>query len=494
MGYEAEIVFLEHKRDGLKKKLVQYRSLLSPIHRLPPEVLRHIFTMFEVDYCSLQPPIPAPAMAVAATCGRWRDIAISAPSLWSRIAVEFIEWKKSYHALVPLTQLFMDRSRESPLELIFNFEGLDVLPAELVPSLENLVQHSNRWRNLKLWCIPKQILVHEVFKSIAGHLPLLANLLIFGPYGERSSTNFHCDLFGDCPNLSSITFEAFNPLRPEIPLPTGQIKSCVVLNSSSHDAFMSISSFPSVERIGIQWCGKHAYGGEHVMNPSVKHLSITAAQPDEAYCAFKYSTLPQLTSLEMSCTTGASDADIAWKDWDEVHVADFFVRSACALISLSPQYVPTSDDQLLHFLRLMPSLESLQLEESTNSQSNRTITGRFLNRLAIDYQDMSPPFLPRLRRIKFIMHEDGLVEAVLPKTLASRWIPDDQYASEVGIDCIKSIDIVFIAEDERPVDALLLKLQWMSTVGVWVTVATCMSVKTDDMDEELEREGNHNTT
>lgn len=101
---------------------------------------------------------------------------------------------------------------------------------------------------------------------------------------------------------------------------------------------------------------------------SVEHLSILAAEPEEAYCAFKYTTLPQMTSPEISCTNGGSSDGIALEHWDELHIIDFFGQSACALTSSSLRKVHISDDQLIHFLRLMPSLEFLHLEEPAKVQ------------------------------------------------------------------------------------------------------------------------------
>ncbi|KAI3621720.1 hypothetical protein WG66_016718 [Moniliophthora roreri] len=463
----ASLEFLKHKRDGARNRLLQYRSSLSPVHRLPPEVLQHIFGM--IGNHLLKPSKTPDALAVSATCGRWRDVAISTPFLWSFISINFARWKRNYRVLVSFTQLFMERSRSCPLELALDFQEIDVVSDEMVPSLKNLVLHSNRWRSLKLRHIHKGILAHKILKPIVGRLPLLSFLKLYGPYGQRLPNDFRCDLFSDCPSLSSIEFQPFNPLRPEVRLPTEQIKSCVVFNSSSDDAFRSISSFPSVERLEIECCGGREYGGDHLVIPSVNHLTILASTPEQAYGAFKYTTLPQLTSPKISRGNGASDT--TWKHWDKLHISNFFIRSACKLTSLSLRYVPISDDQLIHFLRLMPSLESLCVEESADPKSNQTITQRFFNRLAISHHNMSPHFLPKLTAVRLVLHEDGLVENVLPKTLISGWVPDARYASEVGIDSIKSIDIMFIAENEDPVETLISKLRWMRGAGVMVTVA-----------------------
>ncbi|EEB96342.1 hypothetical protein MPER_04538 [Moniliophthora perniciosa FA553] len=115
------------------------------------------------------------------------------------------------------------------------------------------------------------------------------------------------------------------------------------------------------------------------------------------------------------------------------------------------------------------------------------ITSRFLKRLTFNHQDASPPFLPKLTKVRFIFYEDGPAKRILPKTLISRWIPDAQHALEGGIDCIKSIDIVLIAENEEPVEVLRSELQWMSSAEVQVSVAARIveyDYYDDDFDEE----------
>ncbi|KAF9263925.1 hypothetical protein L218DRAFT_826234, partial [Marasmius fiardii PR-910] len=39
----SAIIVLETSKDNVKEMIAKYRSLLSPIHRMPPEVLAYIF-------------------------------------------------------------------------------------------------------------------------------------------------------------------------------------------------------------------------------------------------------------------------------------------------------------------------------------------------------------------------------------------------------------------------------------------------------------------
>ncbi|KAI3610079.1 hypothetical protein WG66_007368 [Moniliophthora roreri] len=484
-GYQVQIdklrvslTFLEYKRDGLKKKLSQYRSLLSPVHRLPPEILQNIFTMFNdllEEERWLRPSEMAPALAVSRVCGRSRDIALSIPSIWSSVAIRFEEWNdQEYRRMNLLTRLYVDHSQKSPLNLILHFDKLLNLDYNVgtipIPILKTLVQHSERWHTIEFRFITQAVMAHQVFKPITGHLPILTSLRLFGQGGR--SLDFRCNLFSDCPALSSLSFEPAGPLTVHCPLPWRQIKSLQIENAFLSSMISTASLCPRTERLAIKWCGGGTYTGNHLSIPHVTRLSIVAEDADEAYCAFKHLTLQGLSSLEISCTSDDDEGeveDITWKDWNERHIVDFFRRSSgCLITSLSLKYVPISGKQLIQFLHFMPALSSLRLEESSHRKSTRTITRQFLQRLTIDDMEASP-FLPKLTDIRLVLREDGLAESVLPNALISRWIPDDT-KFKTGVKCIKSVDVVFIAESKEIAGILTSKLRLLRDAGVRVTV------------------------
>ncbi|ESK86013.1 hypothetical protein Moror_9424 [Moniliophthora roreri MCA 2997] len=485
--YQAEIdrlrvspAFLKRKRDGLKEKLSQYRSLLSPAHWLPPEILGYIFSIFN-DLSNhekwLQPSKTAPALVVSGTCGKWRDVALSFPSLWSSIFIRFEEqWEDpEYHRLDLITRLFLERSQKSPLKLTLMFDDLLSLDDGdgAVSILKILVRHCERWHTVEFLFMAQRVIAHEVFKPIAGCLPILTNLRFSGVEDKTEGPlDFHCDLFSDCPALISVACKLHCPFAMSWPLPWGQIRSLCIDNTYTADTVLIASFCPNIERLVIKWCGGDVYTGDHLCIPGVTHLSIAAVDADEAYCIFKYLTLPRLSSLEISCTDGRDHAKyLPWIEWDEQYIADFFRRSAgCSVTSLLLKYVPISDEQLIQLLRFMPALSSLRIVESglyLFGNPNLTITRRFLQRLSID--DTAPPLLPKLTNIKLVLHDDDLVSDVLPNALRSRWITDDMKL-KIGVECIKSIDVTLIAESREIFEVLTTKLQFLRDAGAWVTL------------------------
>ncbi|EEB92038.1 hypothetical protein MPER_09507 [Moniliophthora perniciosa FA553] len=155
---KAAMVSLENKRDGLKKKIAKYRTLLSPVHRMPNEVLGIIFG-FTCEENWMHKSCCVPALVLSETCGRWRETAMAMPSLWSSICIDFGDWDRDYQILNGLTRLFLDRSRASSLEVILDFND-GYIEDDAMPVLEAMIRHSNRWKNLELRQVEQGVIGH----------------------------------------------------------------------------------------------------------------------------------------------------------------------------------------------------------------------------------------------------------------------------------------------------------------------------------------------
>ncbi|THU78254.1 hypothetical protein K435DRAFT_700448, partial [Dendrothele bispora CBS 962.96] len=92
--YDAEIETLEGVLEELRRKkseIQRYsderRNLLSPIRKLPTEILGEIFAASCRDNgllirSALKDKISAPTLVLSHVCSLWRNFVISTPSLW----------------------------------------------------------------------------------------------------------------------------------------------------------------------------------------------------------------------------------------------------------------------------------------------------------------------------------------------------------------------------------------------------------------------------
>ncbi|KAL0069635.1 hypothetical protein AAF712_003293 [Marasmius tenuissimus] len=97
-GYVSEInrlrgalMTLENRLDDVEKKENYLRSLLSPIHRMPPEVLMEIFKFCchscDANHISYSPPQLLTTLELSMVCALWRNIILATPSLWTMASV-----------------------------------------------------------------------------------------------------------------------------------------------------------------------------------------------------------------------------------------------------------------------------------------------------------------------------------------------------------------------------------------------------------------------
>ncbi|KAF9069523.1 hypothetical protein BDP27DRAFT_1222385, partial [Rhodocollybia butyracea] len=131
-AYQAEMHRLSARREGLILCTEKLSGLLSPIRRLPDELLCLIF----LDCCTendMRNRKPGEALTLSSVCTRFRQLAISYPALWSNLKVllpseyEDIDdpetpiqdpgFLEEETKLTSLIQLYLDRSENRLLTL-----------------------------------------------------------------------------------------------------------------------------------------------------------------------------------------------------------------------------------------------------------------------------------------------------------------------------------------------------------------------------------------
>ncbi|KAJ7463657.1 hypothetical protein FB451DRAFT_1370582 [Mycena latifolia] len=219
---------LARERDELQARVSLYANILSPLRRMPPELLAEIFA-----FAVLSDPGPsgtAPACARAASrmkwslaqvCRRWRAICVSLPRLWTDIDIHFCAEHGSaatYPASV--LQLQLERSARLPLRVTFD---CDTSRRVKVPHLEHqlrllwlLVEHCARWATLKIrGC--DSLLVE--LAHVQGRIPILEELDINTLGACPAFHGISGDIFAAAPSLRAALVNHNPRLGPEIPLP-----------------------------------------------------------------------------------------------------------------------------------------------------------------------------------------------------------------------------------------------------------------------------------
>ncbi|KAJ7850321.1 hypothetical protein B0H14DRAFT_2509545 [Mycena olivaceomarginata] len=180
---DAEIIALETKIHNLNANLAQslqkrndaavrahqHRSILSPIRRVPPELICEIFELLHDGKAETRPPWYFGHISQS-----WRHTALSLEQLWSFIVVGSPPSAKS-DALVASIEVQLQRSAHVPLDIYFP----DVRSEMDSRVLHLVLPRCNRWRSLCLdrrTRLPECNVVLEWLRPVEGHLDQLVKL------------------------------------------------------------------------------------------------------------------------------------------------------------------------------------------------------------------------------------------------------------------------------------------------------------------------------
>ncbi|KAL0581616.1 hypothetical protein V5O48_000432 [Marasmius crinis-equi] len=435
---KTAMLMLENKKKDLEGVVDKCRSLLAPVHRLPNEVLTRVLSLTRGMEYALEPSVIPTSVALSMVCGRWRDVMLSTPGLWSDLHIEFALWKGKFPVLERLVRIFMQRSGLRPLVVrmdlrdINNFmEGHD----DILPIINILFHHCARWQRLALgnysqWSSllwnrrERDFPALEALQILWNNsLPSVAHTLFKGSPSLKRFEVGSLDVFGNDEHLK---------------LPLRQIEFLTVRKSSASATLKFLSSFPQLKELKLMQCGGHLgdYTGQYISD-TVNSASFTWKSQEDADTILRRLTLPQLTSLTMGCPW-----QFEWTPWVGSSATDFLARSACTITSLCLDRLPMADRQVIALLELMPALANLEINEAPAKGKNKIITATFIRRLVVNPHATlfsARPFLSRLTSLVLITDKEGLVEQDIFNAVSSRWIPDPEQAREVGVGCLRSV-------------------------------------------------------
>ncbi|KAJ7845081.1 hypothetical protein B0H13DRAFT_123634 [Mycena leptocephala] len=165
---------LEQKRASLATDLSRNAAILSPLRRMPPEILSEIFMLtlpsdravVERGKIDLR---DSPWM-LTRICGRWRTVALASSSLWSFVA---INCEDNLSAAYPLSLIRTQLQRAKHIRIHFLAE--DRLTQYQMDILQLLVDHSPLWEEVYLLVTPGFL---PIITTLHDRIPLLRRVWI----------------------------------------------------------------------------------------------------------------------------------------------------------------------------------------------------------------------------------------------------------------------------------------------------------------------------
>ncbi|KAK7058570.1 hypothetical protein VNI00_002206 [Paramarasmius palmivorus] len=393
---EQELMVLREEDELLQTYAETYEMILHPMRHLPDAVLCEIFNVCVDDqlraitnlfgvpsYQNSLHPL-APPWTLSQVCHRWRDVALSCSSLWSRISFGFssngflrigpslerliLQLQRSKNCPLAVT-IYGIQSPQYPINLLITGPYL----SPLSPLLISLSIHSNRWETLHISISSGNDfqVVHRFISAVKGKLQTLRHLSL--------SLSLDCsvplvapgqplviDGLGIAPKLESFGFHGANDPSRYLELPWNQITHLRVhWPDVGYDYMQSIHRMSKLRvwvHIGAFVPSVHPppFLQSQVVRPTLEHLHHLYIFP--SYPArITRSPLDTLTApnLQILCLTRDSNRSPG--------IYAFLTRVAPTLRSLYLDLSHLTIVDIERMLRIVSNLQSLHVSSASEA-------------------------------------------------------------------------------------------------------------------------------
>ncbi|KAJ7681880.1 hypothetical protein DFH06DRAFT_955788, partial [Mycena polygramma] len=299
---------ISRKRRELQQFMDVHLPLLSPMRRLPEDLVRAIFM-------ACLPPIRNPAIsskeAPLLLCQinqSWRGIALATPRLWTAIHIVIPKASQLQH-LIEQVAIWLKRSGTVPLDISVVFSRTSDGDDHISPLLLTLVEVSRRWRSLEIG-LHRHLLAGSPLLSLTSRdVPLLETVNI--PLKENPiEVDFTSVTFWATPSLRSLTLPGSETCH-KIPVRWNTLTDLkITLNRYKHHYLTSGTALVILRQCtSLQTCEFQIYDStsdptslpptEDVSLPHLTHLAIErkSTSTSQHNTLFGCITLPNLRSL-----------------------------------------------------------------------------------------------------------------------------------------------------------------------------------------------------
>jgi hypothetical protein len=394
LAYDRDIDLLEvvlesrrRERQALEEFRNLHASLLSPIRRLPPELLMEIFMLLPTDWGSQARDWDA-TFILGAVCSGWRKLALSMPLLWCSIYVGLKKHRSKSRA--DRVRTWVERSGRCPLS--FRLEYFGVFHNH--PVIDIVIQHSHRLQHLEVTAPPSAM---KILAPLKGRLPMLQSLLLRDPIYEPESSP--CDIFADAPELRILKIQWGYSLD-SFDLPFGQIVHFSTETFATHECLDVLRMTPNLLACEFDDMSDNVISN-YTATPVVSHLhslSIWKSYGEQLDLGqlFGFLTLPSIRELSLHLRHPY--------DWPQTQFLSFISRSSCRLVKLVLRQVSMSNEDLTCILAAMPSLCELEIgvedkHDIDGTDTMSPVDDAMLQKLT--YQSGELPLAPSLHTIHF---------------------------------------------------------------------------------------------
>ncbi|KAK7013795.1 hypothetical protein R3P38DRAFT_3003999 [Favolaschia claudopus] len=424
---QKEISRLASERTSLESYLNLCRSVLSPVHRLPNEMLADIFDLcvpeelyWISDTITVDDEMNRLAhshlLQLAQVCSRWHRVAMHTPKLWSLITVDVDYWSPGVSdgvnsILANLLESSLARGQDFPLTL--NIGIADSISPNGEAIGEMVLQHAHRWREVYIWSrgAPNMALSSATIK-LDQLVKLDLNVELWKDV----------QVFRSTPALTDFSFSGYLDNQPTVPWT--QLKTITYDSHNSpgpsYSPLSVLQLAPNVLKCTFYLNLHHESPGHEPWDLQVSsgmkkfYLRLLSSTTGDAVVGhlFDCLTLSALEGLDIY----PSDIKLppVWSSSSFLALAD---RSGFgSRLTYLAIHVILTDEELLCCLRVLARLEKLFVTDCGTSINTVTITNHFLRELGFGLRTSLIPEL-KLLSLRCGLEFD---DAVYADMLASR--------------------------------------------------------------------------
>ncbi|KAK0185213.1 hypothetical protein F5146DRAFT_198914 [Armillaria mellea] len=177
---------IEKERELLQARIKRYTALISPVRRLPPEILMEIFDLvLSSDQWSLFLRLNEGPWLLGRICSQWRQVINSTPRLWTTFRIVYgIESSAKCCPIgaVDLLKTAIARCGANTISFNLKLDDDSEDDAGGIDILQELILHSDRWKIAEFYNLDPELL--PLLAPIRGHLSSLETLIFdSSPYG-----------------------------------------------------------------------------------------------------------------------------------------------------------------------------------------------------------------------------------------------------------------------------------------------------------------------
>ena len=227
---------LRERQKLLQHRLASSKSLLSPIRKLPPDLLVEIFRLFDFQtilfigkhhWCEEFVDRKAilrwnrAGSSLPSVCSAWNTLIVNTASFWNRVELEFDCWEhttllaESSESIEEMLYTVLERSQEAPLDVHINVHRLWPTASVVITPL---LKEVHRWKYLRL-VLPTRQYTDQGLECLESGLRTLETLVVSTTDGTSTAIQpvNYSNWFSVVPCLSKVEYIDIPPGLLKLP-------------------------------------------------------------------------------------------------------------------------------------------------------------------------------------------------------------------------------------------------------------------------------------